>query len=292
MKSRHLSCIFFSLALGATASAAAIIVEDFEGLSLGDIDGQSGWRVTPQTGRTASVVSGGISYTNGGVSINGGSQSLQVDGAATLGSDPATDFVGLDFNFAASGSTTYFRFLLDPGNTATSHDAFTAIGFSGVDTSGDTGDDLSDDWSRISSAAVILRGANDQLRAYDSSGGRVENNLGSGSYFTGDPFLIVGRVTFDGSGNETVDLLVNPDSTTEPATWTASISTQNLGVTSLGYFGVYVNDSDPGNNAPFRIDGVAVGDSFSEVLAIPEPSTLMMSVLGLVCGALVMRRRR
>jgi hypothetical protein len=295
MKRKNLLITIPALAVCTTTASAAIVVGDFESLSDGNIDAQSGWRVTPVSDWTANVVSGGLSYSNGSVSVNGGSKALRVDGSTPLvpNVDPSTDFVGVNFSFAPSGSTTYFSFLLeleDPADDA--YDGFINIGFSGANTSADTGDDLTDDWSRISAGALALRGGNDQVRGWNSSGSRADsgNAMASDEFSGTATYLVVGRVVFNGGGNEAISFSYNPNTLTEgDANWVTV--NQELGVNSLNYFGIYLNDSEPNANNPFVIDNIMVGDSYDAVV-VPEPTTFAFLSGLLALGVVYWRRRR
>jgi hypothetical protein len=291
MKNTPNRTILVGLLLSAVVAQGAVTVElNFDNLSTGNIDGQDGWRVTDQPNRSATVVSGGLSYSSGTVNRNGGSQALQLVLEDTgLGSDPATDFVGRNITpVGAAGETVYFSFLMQLNDGRNSYQ-FVNFGLSGADTSADIGTDLSDDWSRISSAAAVVRG-DDQFRLWDSSGGATGTNTLNewtfGNETNGGSFLLIGRLTFNGSGDETLDFTINPNSTVEgDATWkTVSADT---GVESLSYFGVYAN---VGDNQTMIIDDILIGTDYSSV--VPEPSTyaLFMGLAGL--GFLLLRRRK
>lgn len=283
--------VLVGLLLSAVVAQGAVSVElNFDNLSTGNIDGQDGWRVTDQPNRSATVVSGGLSYSAGTVNRNGGSQALQLVLEDTgLGSDPTTDFVGRNITpVGAAGDTVYFSFLMQLNNGKDAYQ-FVNFGFSGTDTSADTGDDLTNQWSRISSGAAVVRG-DDQFRLWDNSGSSTGTNTKPdwelGNETNGGSFLLVGKLTFNGGGSETLDFTINPNSTLEgDATW--KTVSADIGVESLNYFGVFAN---VGDNQTMIIDDILIGTDYSSVVPEPSAYALLMGLAGL--GFLLLRRRR
>lgn len=99
--------------------------------------------------------------------------------------------------------------------------------------------------------------------------------------------LVIGRVTFDSDGNETVSFTLNPNSLTENTNSWTTIS-RNLGVTEFNTFGVFANRNA---NGTLALDNIAIADTWNAI-AVPEPSTYA-AILGLLAlGVVAYRRRR
>jgi hypothetical protein len=290
-----MSCLWISALCAAPLFAANILVDDFEGMTLGNVEGQNGWIVDNEqaANRSATVVSGGLSYTADGWNISGGDNALLVDISANGSGDPAADLVGKSFS-PVSGSSVYFRYVV---NTTSHIPSFVSTGFSGAavtDTAGSG--DLTAQWSRTSATGIVTRGGSsgaDQLRGYDSGGANSNTDI---SEIANGTFLVAGKIVFNGGGNEDIFLSINPladnDGVTpgfqEPGSWDATLS-RELGVSSLGYFGLFANNLE---NDSLTFDNIAVADSWEDVVTvIPEPSTFMLMGLSLAVFLLKFRRR-
>lgn len=267
-----------SLVLGfSLANASILIVDDFESYAEGALTGGD-WTVSENYGTaTAAVQAGGLSYTNGEISFDGGNRHLLLTLPSYSGSDASDDFIKKTFAAQTGGtdSTVYFRYTFQ--QVSTDGRDFINIGMSGNDEAARP--------SRTSSAALVLRpSGQNQYRAWDVAGGRTES---SDMGVDQNVHLVIGRVTFDSDGNETVSFTLNPNSLTENTNSWTTIS-RNLGVTEFNTFGVFANRNA---NGTLALDNIAIADTWNAI-AVPEPSTYA-AILGLLAlGVVAYRRRR
>ncbi len=108
------------------------------------------------------------------------------------------------------------------------------------------------------------------------------------TYTQGNLVQVVAKLTFNVSGDETLDLWVNPTSDVEannPIAATVSLETNQTNVSRYRYQ-TFNLDSGTASLADVRI-----GTDFATVSAVPEPSTLAFLSVGLT-AMVVFRRRR
>jgi hypothetical protein len=105
--------------------------------------------------------------------------------------------------------------------------------------------------------------------------------------------LLVAEVVWNGTSYDTVNLFLNPTSTTQ-GTATASIATSGTDLGD-GLTLLLANLSDSSGTVTYGIDSFAVGSSYSDVVtaaAAPEPgSVALMLAGGLGLIALSVRRK-
>lgn len=251
-----------------TASAAfgqIIYVQDFNSLDTGALDGQAGFSVASGNA-TYTVTTGGLSYTNGPVIHNGTGNHLAIVGGNN--ENPAS--VG----FTEQTGDVYFSFLFESVSSGT----FLWMALS---------DDA--DFNNSGSAVAGWDGSNRIVfgRLRDGAGVNT-NSTTAGGWANNETYLVVGRLSkSDSNGNyDSLSVLLNPDSLSEPATWGATV-TGNIGIDTLD---TLVFRLGGGNNYRYNIDMLRVGESFDAVV-IPEPR-LYAPLAGLLALALVLRRRR
>lgn len=116
--------------------------------------------------------------------------------------------------------------------------------------------------------------------------------------------LLVGRIDWNASGNETVSLWVDPsDVTTEAAAGTVYASTLAFELTAITAVRPFVGSSASvgGNTVPGtsgNFDEFRIGGTWESVTslpvptAVPEPTRVAMTALGLGVALLLRRRRR
>jgi hypothetical protein len=245
----------------SAASAAVVYSTGFEPSTYapGSLSGQDGWTVV-DTG-TNGAVPWQVQAPAGGAL--GGSQEAVNTGA------PNDD--RQVHAFAAQTGTLYLSFTFQAPTVA----------------SGTQGDNFF-------SAVLSYSGNINNALGYRVNGGQhaahtrntSSNTVGSGSFVALDTtYTIVAKASKSTpSGNyDMVDIAVNPGAT-EPTTWTVSTT----GDTGTSVLSSIVFFSGGSANAPFRFDNLAVGTSFADVTAVPEPATA-----GLVlCGAMLLGLRR
>jgi len=126
------------------------------------------------------------------------------------------------------------------------------------------------------------------------NGSTVANDV----FTTGQTALVLGRITVSDTGNDTWDIWVDPDvsggeSGLPAATATVVDNTITAaGITRLGNISYHTGTGGVQNGA--IIDMIRLSDGpngFADVTGVPEPSTFLMSALGLL-GLLACSRRR
>ena len=250
------------------ANATLIYSQDFEALDTGDLHNQAGFTVDDGN-RTYTVTTGGLSYSNGGVNHGGGDQRL------VLGRTGTGTFSAAHVNFTPTDSDhIYFSFLLRYAAANTTNSMFFA---------------LSDTVSLNKSAASVFVGNPNsfQARAYPDSPDIVDaetDNFGNPSPNT--TYLMVGKLSkADPTGNyDRFQLLANPDSLTEPATWGGTVD-MDMTIDSIDRLYFFIG----GSSNDFQMDDIRVGTSYDSVV-IPEPGTLVL--LGVALGAALLAHRR
>lgn len=114
-----------------------------------------------------------------------------------------------------------------------------------------------------------------------------------------ETLLIVGKYTHNSTGNDFVEIWLNPDASTlggaditsgSTADGYASIANTNNNLNRGASAWVITAAGNPiGNNFTGTFDEVRIGDTYADVTPIPEPATLLLATLG---GLLVIGRRR
>lgn len=272
---------FFSSQL----QADVIAYDDFESYGTGSIIGKSGgtgWTGAWGEGSSSNlpnqegVISGGLTYSNGGITIDGGDYSYQ-----TFGGGAGTDAGVLAQRAFASTSANvvYVSFLIQVSLTDGT---------------------LTDDFGAVflnSTSGVTTGFSTDGTDA--SSFGRLYNLTDAGNYVSGGTLtlntthLIVLKLERNTTESpylyDQLSLWVDPDSETE------SVATASTDGTSSGYTAAL-------HTLGFRVgwgleaedfvlyDEVRIADSWASAV-IPEPSTVSM-LLGLGVFSLVLLNRR
>ncbi len=282
---RSLVGVIAGLALCQAATAALVVYEDFEydisgdaGLS-GKGSAGDGWGGAWSGSGTIVAEETAMSYTAGDISINGGGQSVKINGTSQA-------YFTRQFSAITGINEVYFSFLIkseagagaDYLNFWLSHDA-----------------------DRANSAGIGDVTASNRfgVRIFGDDTGVNNSVQGSSTYaFDGSVNLLVGRIsTAGGSGADgtifdQIDLWVNPGSTTlGTADLTSDISLELSTSLGLSYFGLQT--SDVGAADDYRIDELRIGTSAAGVLStIPEPSTAALLLGGLTLLAAFGRRAR
>jgi len=252
------------------ATAASIAMDDFESYAVGGLNGNNGgsgwggaWSATSQV----SVVSGGLSYSNGSVSINGGSR------AARFVPNEGTNITdGIVSRALASGQsgTVYMSFLFsDTVNPDLSgSNDFIQFGF---DTGGGN-----------PRSSIMRRNGTFQSRTTTATGGSADSGISS---VVGNTYLLVFKAEKTGSNYDAISLFVNPSSSLEPVA--DAVASGDSGLASLSALVGRSAFHEIGDT--FLIDQLTIGTSFADVVPVPEPSSWFIVSLGSV---ILLRRRR
>jgi hypothetical protein len=294
-KTAILVAAFLACLAGSTAAEAGVIaVEDFESYAVSGsteqwaVDnpttppgptGGSGWSgawnvdqdtaldsYTPPLGLF--VRSGGMDYTGGTVSVDGGEKRLEF-----LSRTSGVSQIFITRQLPAQNDTVYLGFTFRGHNI---DDDFLQVGFD------DTGA-IEDEEVYI--ASVVFTGGEIRSRAGRATGGQ---QIKAADYADDTLYQLVLKL-WKSSGNtadnyDRVTLWVDPTSTVESGGTTAA---SNTGYAAVDYFNIRRYNIDTGN--AFEIDNLRIADTYAEAL-VPEPATLALLALG--AGALAARRRR
>jgi hypothetical protein len=260
------------LACAPLSHATLLLQENFNNLTAGDLNTQNGWTADA----TLDVANGGLSYTNGSITIDGGSKhavwsgaNAQPTGSKTFATQSGDVWFSLTINISAADTASRFWFYV-------SDDA--DLGNAGV-------------FGKINNNSnALLAGYRATTSQFTSSGT---------SLVVDTTLFIVGRFSQTGStptvgDYDRMQVWINPDSTTLSAVadFTAADSVTGSGISSgINTFAV----TALGTGSTVLWDNLLVGTTQADVLnvyAIPEPSTYA-ALGGLTAlGLAALRRRR
>ncbi|WOO40092.1 PEP-CTERM sorting domain-containing protein [Rubellicoccus peritrichatus] len=262
---KYLFFLVSLLACTLTAQGITLLNENFNSLSIGDLNGQDGWSAVTEM----DVAAGGLDYSNGDISIDGGTNhavwtNASAQGAASKAFTGQTGDVWFSFTYNTVSAGGNSRYWFQVGES------------SGLANSGVMG--------RIQSNSGLIY-----------SGYRVNTSqfISGGSALPAGNVFLVGRLSKDGTagagtGYDLMEMWINPSSTTLGVANIAE-NAANFDVT-IDTFGISVlNDS-----STVQWDNLLVGTTQADVLdiyAIPEPSTYAMAA-GLLGMAVVCLRQR
>ena len=271
----------------ATASAALVSYDGFESYAEGALNGSNGgagWDSAWTGVSGVDVVSGGLSYVNGDITINGGSRALAVTGAddnAFLRS----------FDTTSLGNEIYFSFLMNSA-LAAGDDFFNVFLTDAASTGTNTTKKSPGGIGDLSTSVA-------EFGARMNRNGNVQDVSGS-SYVAEQTYLLVGRISNAGASESSganfdmVELWVNPTSGSlglADAVVDSNVTGTSVGsLTRIGMRSVNLSGGDT-----LILDEFRVGSDAASVLGlatIPEPSTAVLLAGGLVLAAAGLRRRR
>lgn len=272
---RTLPLLAASFAFAASAHAALIAHASFDDLTTGDINGQAGgvgfsgnW--TGVAGQA--VVTSSLSYSSGSITVNGGSQAIQL----TLSSD---NLFYRNLSTSYTDDVIYMSMLIRQDAGASTDGDTAQFWLDGVATG-----------NHVTTAAPAL-GLNGAAgaAALQARVGSI-STASSGTYAGANTYFLVGmfQKTVSGASNPytKATFWLNPGSTLDPASATGATGTGLL--SSFGILGLRSNSVN--QNAPadtILVDEIRVGTTFADV--VPEPSTTLLGTLGLLA---LLRRRR
>jgi len=270
-----LACTLFGagLLIGTPRAHAALLAYEGFDYDAGNVNGDNGgtgwsaaWVSSTSPVAYANVVTGTpMAYSGGAISITGSGTALSITGGGEgLLNRP---FVGID-----SGSEIYFSFL------------FRAVAGGGNEFFHFY---LSDDPDRFNSGGIgdfYTASGDAHFGARINDGTGDTTSASSISYTIGATYLLVGRLSTDGTSGASADIVdqvelwVNPTSLT-PGTADATVNA-STGLT-IGDFDIFssrmVNFAD---SDEILIDELRIGTDFSSVVTVPEPSVGGLAFLG------------
>ena len=271
------------LPLGSTQSqAVTLAAADFDsGYSLGSLNGQSGsgdiglsgtWAVPAGFESDIQVISGGLDYqVAGGGLIEGGSHALRYTRASGDGSENNLTSRNLASNVA--DNEVYVRFVIQQVAEGAAGDFL----FFWHTTNGDTG-------SHSDSPGIGVYN--------DLPGGRIDlGATATAGSFDGTPQLLVAKFTKDGVSNdyETVDFWINP-AFSDSGTPDATITETGQSLEIMQFIGLQVANMT--GSSDYLLDSYAMGNAWTDVVPIPEPSSYALFAGMLALAGMVLWRQR
>lgn len=260
------------ISVSATSHGALLFSQGVDSLTVGNLNGQAGFSAMTD----AQIVTGGLSYSNGDITVAGGSQHI-----STAGLVPGNNVVYSN-TFAAQSGTVYFSIVMDWTNQG--NDDFLFFGLSDAASS-----------SILNSGGLVIH---NQGTAEGTVSGRIRNDgfantttTSTGFDFginTSSPVMIVGSLSKVASTNyNTLNLWVNPSSLTEGVS--DLTVTRDMGIASgldtLYFFSGAANENDE----VLGQDNILIGTTYETV--VPEPGSFGL-ILGLAFSVVVLLRRR
>ena len=279
------------LVIGATArtgQAALLVEETFQGYTAGNLIGQAeqgtglsgSWTNPVANGNVTFTVqnSGGMSYSGGNISVNGGSQYGRASSTATVTGNNAAN-IGLSTPLTYNGTgTTYISFLMRFGGTLETNDQFSLqLAVADNDTSfSRTG--VRDDTSTAPNDVSFL--ANNSSSVYPVPEVIVT---------AGTTYFVVLKLDVGGSGWTNASLWLDPTQLTEAGEGAADAIRAQTNNNVLNYLGFKFQQPDSGDS--FDLDEIRIGTTWSDV-AVPEPSAWMLLAAAGTFFVITRRRRR
>lgn len=266
--------------IGAFSSiqGSVLVSTDFDsGYTVGNLDAQSPTNVGLTGNFTASSLATVVSATGtydltynvaGGGTISSGANVLKI---ASQPSGAATTLFTRSFATAITGQNVYFSYLLK--NTDTNYNDNLDFGLT-----------LTADGQNNRGLGVWAPNGGGGKAGYMFGWG---TNVGSTALPAGSNLLVV-ELIWDGSKYATANFWLNPSTTSSDT----PDATSNAGsATSLSSINMWSANYTSG---AFAIDNITVGTQWSDVVAVPEPTTwvMMVSGLGMLVGCQRFRRSK
>lgn len=278
MKKTIFSVSLLSLLAASSLPAALQVYEQFDYDSSTNINGLNGgdgfsgaWVMTGNGGGDndfVEITSPGLTYS--GLDAAGNTALTPGDSESNVWASR-----GLDSSFGADGTTVWVGVLQSFDNGSTNNFGGLLLTNGGNETFGigdPEADGDPDDWG---------------------IGAGTFNNSASGGFATvarsstvidTTARWLVTRIDF-ASGDDTAYFWVDPDLNSVP-----SIGSEDASLTAgISFDGIRLLTGS-GDNYRLNVDEIRIGDAYSDITAIPEPSTAMMLLIA--CGGFLLRRRR
>jgi len=229
------------LIAGIASKPELLVYESFEPASAGSFASGNKGDLTWSTYGGAIVDDKDLTYIGGSVRVNGGDRALFVDGPLANNENFAS------FTFAQQTNDVYFSFL--------------ASTTAGVFFQPYVSDDAD---SGNSASAVLDTRVSDIVKARLQAASRTESgDIGDSQDVN---VFTVGKLSKSAvPGNyNTLEMLVNPTSTDEPASWTTDI-TRDIGIAAVDTFGIRIWGLTAASEDAW-IDEVRIGTTFAAVV--------------------------
>ena len=242
--------------------------------------GASWGAINNNSGVLKTITSPGLTFTSTGYTDGTGNK-LTLDANSTN----ATQNIGRPLGGQTIDTgTTYFSFLMSK-NTDTTRTCNFGF-FNGTTERFSVG--------QIGATAGTSNGTIALLMNNSNPAGLIVNTTNPVTMGVGTTHLILGRIDWNASGNETVSIWVDlPDVSTEPSLASAYLTTSGFELTAITNVRPFTgNTSGALTGVSANFDEVRVGDTWTSVVApVPEPTSIALACVGGL-GLLLAARRR
>ncbi len=284
MKMKY-SKIAASLLFSASVSQAAVVYDGFTGYTnngtLSGENGGSGWTSSWSANNNGFVVDSTATLAYGGLTTSAG---LVQDTSASANQ---LYFRESSMAAVADGGTRWFSTLMRVDSLNSTVTANQLILSSGLTSNGQTA------FQNGTLAGFAILG-NAAGNGYDITSALSNSSYGARVALPsfGSTMFVVGKYTFNTGGNETMDLWINPaTSTLGGANLTNPQATSSANTNgAANQFRFTATGGTTGNHFTGALDEVRFGDTYADVAPVPEPSSL--ALIGLGGLAFISRRRR
>jgi hypothetical protein len=277
---KHLVYFLMVIAIHSVHAIGGIISnESFEGKVVGSLDGQSGgvgWAGNWSARTGVNVSAGGLNYSKGSVTVLGGDRKLSLNSPA--------DGLALSRQFAQPATgTTYMSMLFQASSIPDrNQDRILML------INNDLNSEISSGF-RMSTSDSANRGF---VTGHVILGNGFAYNSNDGGIIPGETNLLVARLSVAAVDTERLDFWFNPNSVDEASNASFSVGTTalsafNRSFLTIGTFGLNANGPDE-----YFIDEIKIGSSWSDVVAVPEPSSIVLVALASTVGLRAVRRSR
>lgn len=254
------------------ARAALIVYESFEsytaGAALSAGAGGTGWTANWSAIAGITAESAALTYTNGAISISGGTRTGQVGSVADNTSAASRQFA------SQTNSTLYMSMLFSLSAGTTDVDDFLHFMFNN-----DTLNTNSGGFGDLSQTTTTL-----DARIGTTNGGT--STLGSTSITLGTTYFLVAKLSKSVTNYDRVDLFVNPSTLTEGSP--SVTDSADAGISSIAFFTLRTLAIDATDK--YQFDELRIGTTYADV--VPEPASTALLALGGFSTCLRRRRTR
>ncbi|MEX2382270.1 MAG: PEP-CTERM sorting domain-containing protein [Opitutales bacterium] len=277
MKKLLFPCMIALAFITSTSQASLLYSQDFETLTNGTLAGQAGFTSDPGP---VTVESGGLTYSDGAVSVPGGTKNI------TLSPTGANNWAFVN-TFAPQSDTVYFSIAMTWTNQTENDFLYFALSDGGSEKAVALGNSGGIVINKFETAQGSIGG---RIRG-DTSGDTTSTPDGtastSGENTTSPQFLVASLSKVSSTNYDTLNIWVNPSTLTE-GTPTHTI-TQDMGIDGgLDTFYFFTGGGNETDEV-VDMDSIRIGTTYDAVV-IPEPGTLVL--LGIALTSLAVFRRR